>query len=124
MLNLDIQIINKIKIEVSNRKVKYIDSNTFQGLVNLETIDFNSNQTEEIHEKTFAGLKNLIQINFENNQIKEIHEITFNGLEKLKILTILKISNILHPGGWPGAKEKGFKIVKIHLSGYSNHENH
>lgn len=86
MLNLDIQIINKIKIEVSNRKVKYIDSNTFQGLVNLETIDFNSNQTEEIHEKTFAGLKNLIQINFENNEIKEIHEITFYGLEKLKIL--------------------------------------
>jgi hypothetical protein len=86
ILNLDIQIINKTKIEVSNRKIKYIDSDTFQGLVSLETIDFNSNQIEEIHEKTFAGLKNLKQINFENNEIKEIHENTLNGLESLKIL--------------------------------------
>jgi len=84
VLNLEIDILNQEKIELSYQSIEEIDPNTFNGLANLERIYFSYNQIEEIDPNTFNGLANLEMIDFSYNQIQEIDPNTFNGLANLK----------------------------------------
>jgi len=88
VINLDIEIINLevIYFSVSVKHIKEIDSNLFNGLVNLESIYFINNQIKELQPNLFNELVNLKQINFSNNQIKELHLNTFNGLSNLNAI--------------------------------------
>jgi hypothetical protein len=81
VLWLDIDIGSKTSINMSNKGLKYIDSRTFNALINLKGIYFYGNLIQEIHAETFKSLTNLNCINFCNNQIKQLDSNIFKGLE-------------------------------------------
>jgi hypothetical protein len=55
VLNLEIDILNQEKIELSYQSIEEIDPNTFNGLANLKEINFSYNQIKEIHPNIFNG---------------------------------------------------------------------
>ena len=77
------------EIEVKyNDKIKRINSNAFNGLVNLETLSLSDNEIEVIEANSFESLVNLKVLKLNSNKIKQIYSNTFTGLSNLEELEL------------------------------------
>lgn len=67
--------------------LKFFLRNTFQGLLNLESINLNGNDILFIHEDAFMELRNLKILNIGGNKISKV--LIFVEKKILKIIFIL-----------------------------------
>ena len=78
--NLDSRIIT-----ISNREIKSIESNTFNGFNNLEQLILSSNELTSITANIFNGLTALKILDLNFNMIDSIEDNAFTALENLEI---------------------------------------
>ncbi len=89
--NKYVDLINISKICLHNNNIELLDSQIFNGLINLQTIDLSHNKIPDfINRELFAGLRNLTEIYISNNQLESINEHTFEGLINLEIIDVSK----------------------------------
>ncbi len=86
ILCVNIDIISQTLIFIPMAKINYINSNTFNGLINLKEINLTGNELKEIHKDTLNGLINLKVVNFGGNQIKELNAELFKNLTNLETI--------------------------------------
>ena len=75
-------------IDVSFKKIIKIDSNVFQGLTKLETLNLRNNNLSEINGGLFKSLSSLKELYLSNNKLKKIESDAFKGLGKLETLAL------------------------------------
>lgn len=92
--------VNSLNIDLSERKIKKIDPNTFKGLTKLECLCLDFNEIEEIDRNTFDGLSNLTYLNLFSNKLKKIDRKCFESLKSIELIELtnnndLKASSFL-----------------------------
>lgn len=106
------KLVNCLSIDLSYRKIKKIDPNTFKGLTKLDSICLDENEIEEIDTNTFEGLSNLTYLNLYSNKLKKIDRGCFEPLKSMELIELdnnndLKASSFLIKQDYielPGAK--------------------
>ena len=69
---------------LSNNRIISIASGSFDGLLNVRTIDLSHNELQSLKEGTFDKLESLRVLNIENNLLEFIEPETFYKLKSLK----------------------------------------
>ncbi|XP_053572512.1 leucine-rich repeat-containing protein 17 [Bombina bombina] len=72
-----------VKLDLSNNKIKRLQSKEFINVPNLETLDLDSNGIEFIDPAAFSGLLNLQELDLSNNSL---HNLDYGVLEDLYFL--------------------------------------
>ena len=80
LLELFPDLLNITIINLDNRGITYINSDTFANLPNLQILNLYNNQIVTIESNTFANLPNLQILNLYNNQIVTIESDTFSSV--------------------------------------------
>ena len=80
-------------LQIENFVANTIESGTFDGFLNLETLIIKSNfiQTSGV----FQGLKKIIHLDLIKNSLKQIEKEAFKSLEKLKTLNIKDAKTVM-----------------------------
>ena len=82
------ELVNRLTIDLSGRKIKKIDPNTFKGLTKLDAIFLNHNEIEEIDRNTFDGLPNLTYLNLYSNKLNKIDRKCFEPLKSIEVIEL------------------------------------
>ncbi|MFZ4715721.1 MAG: leucine-rich repeat domain-containing protein [Bacteriovoracaceae bacterium] len=79
----------KIKeMDLADKSIKSLTTNSFQGLGSLESISLLNNQLTNLPDNIFQGLGLLISINLFNNRLKKLPDNLFQGLSSLHFLSL------------------------------------
>lgn len=76
--------INSVVIDLSEKSIDNIDTNTFQGYNKLEKLFLQDNKIKILEYGLFNNLENLKELWLENNNIISIDRNIFIGLDKLQ----------------------------------------
>ena len=76
--------INSVVIDLSEKSIDNIDTNTFQGCNKLEKLFLQDNKIKILEYGLFNNLENLKELWLENNNIISIDRNIFIGLDKLQ----------------------------------------
>ncbi|MFZ4715720.1 MAG: leucine-rich repeat domain-containing protein [Bacteriovoracaceae bacterium] len=84
------------EMNLSNKSIKSLTANSFQGLRSLEAFFLNGNQLMNLPENLFQRLSSLKYLHLENNQLTNLPENIFQGLSLLRILALQnnKLTNL------------------------------
>ncbi|KAE8573054.1 chaoptin [Halyomorpha halys] len=76
------------EVRLSFNKIPSIDSKTFSGLSNLETVGLHSNKIIKISENAFTDLIQKFSVYLSNNVIEIIESKSFSNIPKLKMVDL------------------------------------
>ncbi|XP_044003383.1 toll-like receptor 13 [Aphidius gifuensis] len=79
---------NLKKLNLSNNRLYYLESSTFNNLTNLQVLDLDNNNLTALSSNTFNGLEKLERLYLSYNQINSLQPSIFNNLLNLKTLYI------------------------------------
>ena len=80
------ELAKKESLYLRGRGITSIDPQTFNGLINLQTIELYNNLLTEIDSETFKGLINLYSLSLFTNQISRIDPKAFKIPRNLKFI--------------------------------------
>jgi len=83
------------EIHISNKIIRKIDPNLFNGFTKLTILDLSNNQLTQLSDQQFGGLINLKKLYLNNNKIEILgfgwdNRKLFEGLNKLEVLHLNK----------------------------------
>ena len=73
-------------IDLSSKRISYVHKDTFNGLVNLNSLYLYMNQLTSLNAKSFNGLSKLQNLQLQINLITNLDPTLFNGLSMLNYL--------------------------------------
>lgn len=73
-----------IELNLKNNRLKQLNDNSFQNLINLKYLNLDSNEISAITEDFFVNLKSLLVLNLRQNSLKHIPSRIFFTLENLE----------------------------------------
>jgi Leucine-rich repeat (LRR) protein len=77
-----------VTINLNSNNISLINSNSFNNLPELQTLDLSSNKIYELPSNSFSGNNQLNKLNLYNNQIKSALTPAFTNLSKLSDLSL------------------------------------
>ncbi|KAF7994465.1 hypothetical protein HCN44_003937 [Aphidius gifuensis] len=75
-------------LDLSSNKLARLESDVFNGLLNLKYLDISNNELKSLPDKTFIDLKSLNYLDLNTNKLASLDSNIFNGLSNLKLLNI------------------------------------
>ncbi|RNA10356.1 insulin-like growth factor-binding complex acid labile subunit [Brachionus plicatilis] len=77
-----------VELRLEKNRLKQLNDNSFQNLVNLKYLNLESNEISAIAESSFLNLKSLLVLNLKQNSLKHIPSRIFFTLENLDLVDL------------------------------------
>ncbi|XP_044004102.1 uncharacterized protein LOC122849466 [Aphidius gifuensis] len=116
-------LLNLKSLSIRNNHLTSLPKDIFTGLKNLENLDLSDNRLNYIESGTFSNLSNLQKLDISHNNLTALSSDIFNGLKNLTclILTWNKL-NSLQPGTFNGLSNlESLYICNNNLTALSSH---